>query len=72
VKRHLDGGRVEKQAKQEIEIIEEILSKETATPWHRSQALHRLITGQRPDAVRAALIAERTPAAAFTPGNPPQ
>ncbi|MBR0670697.1 hypothetical protein [Neoroseomonas soli] len=72
VKRHLDGGRVENQARQELEIIEEILSKETATPWHRAQALHRLITGQGPDAVRAAMTEERTPAVALTPGNPPQ
>ncbi len=41
VKRHLDGGRSENQAREELEIIEEILSKETATPWHRAHALHR-------------------------------
>ena len=72
VKRYLDGGRVENQARKELEIIEEILSKETATPWHRAQALHRLITGRGQDAVRAALTEERTPAVGLTPGNPPQ
>lgn len=71
VKRHLDGGRVEHQARQELEIVEEILSQEAATPWHRAQALHRLVTGQAPDVVRAALTEER--ASTLAPlGNTPQ
>lgn len=72
VKRYLDRQRVDDQAKDELDMVEEILGSETATPWHRAQALHRLITGQGPDAVRAALTEERRPAVALTPESPPQ
>lgn len=62
VKRYLDRQRVEDQAKDELSLIEDILGDESATPWHRSQALHRLITGAAPADVRTALEQKRPPA----------
>lgn len=59
VKRYLDRQRVDDQAKDELEMIEEILGTETATPWHRAQALHRLIIGAAPADVTTALKQER-------------
>ena len=59
VKRYLDRQRVDDQAKHELEMVDEILATETATPWHRAQALHRLITGAAPADVTMALKQER-------------
>ncbi|MBU8541698.1 hypothetical protein [Falsiroseomonas tokyonensis] len=59
VKRYLDRQRVDDQAKHELEMVDDILATETATPWHRAQALHCLITGAAPADVTKALKQER-------------
>jgi len=59
VHRYLARERVEDQAKQELEMVEGILSAETATPWHRAQALYCLITGAAPADVEKALFQQR-------------
>jgi hypothetical protein len=59
VKRYLDRQRVDDQARHQLEMVEEILGTETASPWHRAQALHRLITGAAPADVTQALKQER-------------
>ena len=59
VRRYLANERVENQAKQELERIDEIIGTETATPWHRAQALYSLITGAPPADVEKALKQDR-------------
>lgn len=60
VRRYLARERVEKQAKEELVMIEEdIIGNETATPWHRAQALYSLITGAPLADIKQALLRTR-------------
>ena len=60
MRRYLERERVEEQAKEELKLIEEqIFANETATPWHRAQALYSLITRGLPADVTKALLQTR-------------
>jgi hypothetical protein len=52
---YLGGQRVDRMAERELELIGQIVADMEATPWQRSQALHRLIQGQGEEAILSAL-----------------